>query len=115
MKIVFSEEDADLIGFGSDGESIVLSNLYPGEYTVKELPCLGYELVATNTEEIVVGEDNGKISFSAELSFVVGPQEEANAYFWNSVKETPEYTINNSVRFDEDGNMILHNTRNTIE
>jgi hypothetical protein len=115
IKIAFSEEDVESIGFGSDGKSTVLSNLYPGEYTVKELPCIGYELIAANTEDTEVSEDSGRISFSTTLTLTVTAQEESNAYFWNSVKEEPEYTINNTVRFDENGNMILENTRSEAE
>jgi hypothetical protein len=85
------------------------------EATVKELPCIGYELIAANTEDTEVSEDSGRISFSTTLTLTVTAQEESNAYFWNSVKEEPEYTINNTVRFDDNGNMILENTRSEAE
>jgi hypothetical protein len=112
VKIYFSEEDATLVGLDNIGKTITLDALQPGEYTIKELPVKGYDLIEAGLDgSLVPSDDKEKIPFSTTISCELVLENTTDVYFWNLIKDEPYYTINNSVKFDGDGNIILENTR----
>ena len=112
VEIPFGSSDYANMGFNSDGKTILVDGLQPGIYTIKELPSRGYDLVHASTSNDEISADEAvKIPFSTTVTTEIELNNTGEIYFWNLVKEVPSTTITNSVRFDENGNIILSSTK----